>query len=125
MIEVICDTNFLVHLATKNIKNISTIDTEIGSIKFVVPQVVLTELEKLKTDPTKKAKIEATLNFVEKFDKIPIKGDFADEQILSHVQKKGGFVATLDKELKRKIKERGGSVISLSNDRIVLEESKI
>ena len=121
MIEVLCDTNFLVHLATKKIKNISTIDTEIGSIKFVVPQVVLTELEKLKTDPDKKTKIDATLKLVEKFDKIPIKGDFADDEILSYVQKNGGFVATLDKKLKLQLKKLGTSIISLSNDRIVLE----
>ena len=121
MIEVLCDTNFLVHLATKKIKNISTIDTEIGSIKFVVPQVVLTELEKLKTDPVKKTKIDATLKLVEKFDKIPIKGDFADDEILSYVQKNGGFVATLDKKLKQQLKKIGTSIISLSNDRIVLE----
>ncbi|MGB1428855.1 MAG: twitching motility protein PilT, partial [Nitrosopumilus sp.] len=31
MVEVICDTNFLIHLATRRIKNIDNLDTEIGS----------------------------------------------------------------------------------------------
>ncbi|MEK6817844.1 MAG: twitching motility protein PilT, partial [Thermoproteota archaeon] len=30
MVEVICDTSFLIHLATRRIKNIDNIDVEIG-----------------------------------------------------------------------------------------------
>lgn len=41
-----------------------------------------------------------------------------------HVQQNGGMVATIDIELKRKIKESGGTVLSLANDRIILEPSK-
>ena len=47
MVEVICDTSFLIHLATKKIKNLSNIETEIGSINFVVPQIVIKELKHL------------------------------------------------------------------------------
>ncbi len=47
-----------------------------------------------------------------------------DEALALHVKKSGGFVATIDMDLKKKIKENGGSVISLSSDRIVLEPSK-
>ncbi len=41
-----------------------------------------------------------------------------------YVTKKGGIVATIDIELKKRIKENGGAVLSLSNNRIVLEASK-
>ena len=54
MVEVICDTNFLIHLATKRIKNIDNIDVEIGLISFVVPKVVQDELFNLKNDSKKK-----------------------------------------------------------------------
>jgi len=37
------------------------------------------------------------------------------------VEKNGGTVATMDRELKSKIKEVGGSVLSIHNDKIVLE----
>ena len=37
------------------------------------------------------------------------------------VEKNGGIVATMDKELKSKIKEVGGSVLSIHNDKIILE----
>lgn len=37
------------------------------------------------------------------------------------MKKNGGIVATIDSELKKRIKENGGTVLSLANDRIVLE----
>jgi len=125
LVEVICDTNFLIHLATKRIKNISTLDTEIGQLQFVVPDVVETELESLSKEPNKKLDAQKTLEYIKKLKKIPLSGKFADNVIISHIQKHGGIVATLDKELKNKIKNLGGSIISLSNDRIVLEPNKI
>ena len=43
------------------------------------------------------------------------------QPILDFVQKNAGMVATMDKELKSKIKDAGGSVLSIHNDKIVLE----
>lgn len=37
----------------------------------------------------------------------------------------GGIVATIDAGLKRMVREAGGSVLSLANDRVVLEPDKI
>ena len=37
----------------------------------------------------------------------------------------GGIIATLDAELKIRIKKNAGSVLSISSDRIVLEPSKL
>jgi rRNA-processing protein FCF1 len=125
LVEVICDTNFLIHLANKRIKNISTLDTEIGQLQFVVPEVAEKELQNLTNEPNKKLDAQKTLEFIKKLKKIPISGKFADNALISYVEKYGGIVATLDKELKNKIKNLGGSIISLSNDRIVLEPSKI
>jgi len=121
LVEVVCDTSFIIHLATKRIKNISNLETELGQIQFTVPEVVLKELQKLLDEPNKKKVVLATLNFVKNLKSISIIGNYADEAIIEHVKKHGGIVGTLDKELKNKVKNFGGSVISLSNDRIVLE----
>ena len=48
-------------------------------------------------------------------------GKFADQARIERVRKRGGIIATIDNELKNKIKKLGGSVMSFSNDRIVLE----
>ncbi len=121
MVEVVCDTSFLIHLATKRIKNISNFEIEIGPINFLVPQVVLNELQKLKNDTDKKKIVLATLDFIKDLKQISINGYFADKGIIEYIKKHGGLVGTLDKELKHKVKNAGGSVISFSNDRIVLE----
>jgi len=121
LVEVVCDTSFLMHLATKRIKNISTFETEIGQIQFVVPNVVEKELHHLKEDPKKKQNVLATIDFIKTLKKILIKGDFADQAIIDYIKEHGGIIATMDKELKNKVKSSGGSVISFANDRIVLE----
>jgi len=56
LVEVICDTNFLIHLATRRIKNIDNLDMEIGSISFVIPEVVKNEISKITRNSRKKIK---------------------------------------------------------------------
>jgi hypothetical protein len=121
LVEVICDTSFLIHLATRRIKNIDNLDVEIGSISFVVPEVVKNELIKLQNNPEKKQDIDKTLNFIKKFKIIPIQGNFADKELLNYVKINQSIIGTMDKELKKQIKKVGSSILSFSQDKIVLE----
>jgi len=121
LVEVICDTNFLIHLATRRIKNIDNLDVEIGQITFVIPQVVKNELTELAKNPKKTQDIQSTLNYIKNLKTIPILGTFADKELLDYVSNNKVIVATMDKELKKRIKNHGSSIMSFSNDRIVLE----
>ena len=121
MVEVICDTSFLINLATRRIKNIDNLDVEIGSISFVVPEVVKTELLKLQMTPEKKHDIEKTLDFIKNFKTIPLSGSFADKELLEFTKTNASIIGTMDKELKKQVKRAGGSILSFSNDKIVLE----
>ena len=121
LVEVISDTSFLIHLATHRITNISDLETEIGNLSFVVPEIVKKELEHLAEDPDKNTEVMQTLDFIKDFKTNSITGKTADLGILDFVGKNGGIVATIDKELKTKIKEVGGSILSIHNDKIVLE----
>jgi len=121
LVEVICDTNFLIHLATNRIKNLDNLDVEIGQISFVVPQVVKNELFELEKNPDKKQKIQLTLNYIKNFKIIPILGSFADKELLDYVSNNRVIVATMDRELKKQIKNYGSSIMSFSNNKIVLE----
>jgi len=121
LVDVICDTSFLIHLATRRIKNIDNLDVEIGQISFVVPQVVQNELSELIKNPTKSNDIQSTLNYIRKFKVIPILGTFADKELLEYVSKNNVIIATMDKELKKQIKQYGSSIMSFSGNRIVLE----
>lgn len=121
LVEVICDTSFLIHLATRRIKNIDNLDVEIGQITFVVPQVVQNELSQLIKNPQKNQTAHITQDFIKNFKTIPISGNFADKELVDYVKKNKAIIGTIDKNLKKQIKEYGGSVMSFSNDKIVLE----
>jgi rRNA-processing protein FCF1 len=121
LVDVICDTSFLIHISNNRIKNLSSLETEIGNIRFVIPDIVVVELTKLGTIQEKKSEIETTLQFIKPFKRIELGGMHADESIVAYAKKTGGIVATMDKELKSAIKKTGGSILSVSNNKIILE----
>jgi len=121
LVEVICDTNFLIHLATRRIRNIDNLDMEIGSISFSVPEVVKNELIKLQQIPEKNQEITRTLNFIKKFKIISINGIYADQELINYVKNNRSIIGTMDKGLKNKIKKLDSSILSIHNDKIVLE----
>ena len=121
MVEVICDTNFLIHLATNRIINIDRLDVEIGQIIFVVPEVVVNELIALSKDSLKKDNVNLTLDYIKNFKKIPINGTFADKELLDYVSRNSTIIATMDKNLKKEIKKQGSSILSFSKNKIILE----
>jgi hypothetical protein len=94
---------------------------EIGSISFVVPEVVSNELIKLQEIPEKNQEITMTLNFIKKFKIISINGTYADQELINHVKNNRSIIGTMDKVLKNKIKKLGSSILSIHNDKIVLE----
>jgi len=109
------------HIATHRITNISDLETEIGNLVFVVPEIVKKELDHLAEDPDKNTAATQTLEHIKNFKTNSITGKTADHGILTFIQKNGGMVATMDRELKSKIKDSGGSVLSIHNDKIILE----
>ena len=121
LVNAISDTSFLIHLATHRITNLSDLETEIGRIEFIVPDIVIQELKHLSEDKEKNKISTVTLDFIKDFKTNSITGKTADLGILDFVEKNGGMVATMDRELKNKIKDAGGSVLSIHNDKIVLE----
>ena len=121
MVEVICDTNFLIHLATRRIKNIDNLDMKIGSISFIVPEVVKNELIRLQEIPEKNQEVTIALNFIKKFKTISINGIYADQELINYVKNNRSIIGTMDKGLKNKIKKLGSSILSIHNDKIVLE----
>ena len=121
MVKVISDTSFLIHLATHRIKNIDSIETDIGPLSFIVPEIVKKELVHLSDDPDKKTISDQTLDFIKNFKTNEIDGNDADSAILNHIVQNRSIVATMEKELKNKIKQAGSSILSIHNDKIILE----
>ena len=121
MVEVICDTNFLIHLATRQIRNLDKIELDIGNLTFLIPTVVKNELLNLKKDKQKEFEIIKTLDFIKNFKTISINGTYADKEIINYTISSRCFVGTMDKKLKKQIKRNGSKIISFSNDNLILE----
>ena len=121
MVNVISDTSFLIHFATHRIKNIDSIETDIGPLSFIVPKIVKKELEHLTSDPDKKIISQQTLDFIKNFKTNEIDGNDADSAILDYIKENRSIIATMDRELKNKIKQLGSSILSIHNDKIILE----
>ena len=97
---------------------------EIGEVSFVVPDIVLDELDRiLQRGDARSGDARRTMQFAGRLRTVAMGADTAtaDDAILSHVAAHGGIVATMDKELKKKLRERACSIMSFSNDRIILE----
>ena len=54
LVRVICDTSFLMHITSKKIKNLSYLEEEIGTLEFVVQDLVVDELVLLSNSNNKK-----------------------------------------------------------------------
>jgi uncharacterized protein len=65
------------------------------------------------------------LKIIKNFKTMKISGNSVDDALATYVKKNGGIIATIDMELKKRIRENGGSILSIANDRITLESSKI
>jgi len=61
------------------------------------------------------------LQLTKNFKIIKISGKSVDEALILYIKLHKGIVATIDSELKKSIKKLGGAILSLANDRIVLE----
>lgn len=122
---MICDTSFLIHLATTRVRNIDSIGDEIGEVSFVVPRIVLGELDRiLRRGDARSDDARRTIEFARGLRAVRMDAGAAataDDAILSHAAARGGIVATMDRGLKRRLRDCGCSIMSFSNDRIVLE----
>ena len=67
LVDVISDTSFLIHLATNRITNFPDLEVDIGKIEFIVPKIVIEELNNLSKDDGKNQIALKTLEFIKNF----------------------------------------------------------
>ena len=122
MVEVICDTSFLIVLANKPVKGMEEIEVHLGKIDFVVPTVVINELSRLALSAGVKRAKEAKLasELAGRFQIVQLDGESADEIILDYASRHKCMAATIDNELKRKLQRNGISVITLSGSKMIV-----
>jgi rRNA-processing protein FCF1 len=118
-LEVILDTSFLIELVSKPVKRLGELEVELGKVDFIVLEPTVRELKKLASKPGIKAKrANAALKYVKNVRVVSLDDRklSADSAILYYALKHSAAVATLDRELRSRLKEEGVVVVTLRED---------
>jgi uncharacterized protein len=106
------------------VKRLERVEAEVGKLVFLVPNIVLSELENLEVRAgPKRSHIAKTAREFSKsklrvVQLIPAR--HVDDAILHYAKATKCLVATLDRNLKGKLLRTGTVVISLSNNRLIV-----
>lgn len=93
-----------------------------GKIHFLVPTVVIKELNKLVSSAGIKRAKEAklTLDSINKFKTIQLDSKIADDVLIDYAMKQRCIIATIDDELKNKLRRNSINVMTLSNNKLIV-----
>jgi len=120
-LDVILDTSFLLELVSKPIKRLDELEAELGKVEFIVLEPTVRELRRLTSKLGVKARrASAALNYVKNLRVVDLddKKLSTDSAILYYALKHGAAVATIDRELRGRLKEEGVVVITLREDSV-------
>jgi rRNA-processing protein FCF1 len=121
--DVLCDTSFLMALVSAPVKRLEKVEAEVGGFVFLVPSIVVDELERLekRTGPKRShiARMAREIS-TSKFRLIDLSNGHVDEAILEYAKVSKCVVATLDRNLRNKLLNTNIPVISLSNNRLII-----
>ena len=122
--DVLCDTSFLMALVSTPVKRLEKVEAEFGGFVFLVPSLVVDELERLekRTGPKRShiARLAREIS-TSKFRPIDLsRAGHVDEAILEYAKVAKCVVATLDRNLRNKLLDTNIPVISLSNNRLII-----
>ncbi len=126
--QVLCDTSFLIILTNTPAIITTEYEEKYGKLNLLIPTPVLSELLRLiKTANPKRSKMALnTLNICERFEKIdlPDLGKNVDDSIIDYAKNNRYCVATIDKQMIKKLIEKNVTVLTLSHNKIVIGNYK-
>lgn len=122
--DVICDTSFLMVIASSQIKCIDIMETLLGKLYFLVPSTVISELKHLENIAgDKRAKIaRAAIELaISKFKVVEVvKSLYADDAIVEYAVKHECAAATIDKNLRNRLIANKILVLTLSRNKMII-----
>jgi rRNA-processing protein FCF1 len=127
--QVLCDTSFLMVLVSKPIKQVPRIESELGRLDFLVPDIVIGELERLqqKAGPKRSTLAKTALELTKaKFRQVTVgRAAHVDDSIVEYAIQNKCAVATIDTNLRRRLIASQILVLTLSRDRLVVANPKL
>jgi rRNA-processing protein FCF1 len=126
--EILCDTSFLMVLVSKPIKQVAKIESQLGRLDFLVPDIVEDELERLteKAGPKRSTLAKTALDLAKaKFRTVAVsRARHVDDSIIKYAVKHKCAVATIDTNLRRRLIANEVLVLTLSRDRLIVANPK-
>ena len=122
--QVLCDTSFLMVLVSKPIKQLTKIESQLGRLDFLVPDIVECELERLAENagPKRSGIARTALEIARAKLRIvtvtPAK--YVDDSIVEYAMEQKCSVATIDLNLRRRLIANGVLVLTLSKDNLIV-----
>ncbi|HEX6282114.1 MAG TPA: hypothetical protein VFZ67_07785 [Nitrososphaera sp.] len=127
--QVLCDTSFLMVLVSKPIKRIGKIESQLGRLDFLIPDIVEGELERLaqNASPKRSRLAKTALELARaKFKTVAIApAKHVDDSIIEYAMAQKCAVATIDTNLRRRLIANQVLVLSLSKDNFIVANPKI
>ena len=127
--QILCDTSFLMVLVSKPLKSVAKIESQLGRLDFLVPDIVETELERLaqnagpKRSRLAKTALEIAKSQLPKVHFLPAR--HVEDYIIEYAMTQKCAVATIDTNLRRRLIANKVLVISLSKDNLIIANPKI
>ncbi len=126
--EILCDTSFLMVLVSKPIKQVAKIESQLGRLDFLVPDVAESELLRLveKAGPKRSTLARTALELAKaKFKKvIVVKARHVDDSLIEYATRHKCAVATIDTNLRRRLIANKVLVLTLSRDKLIVANPK-
>ena len=110
-------------IGSEPIKMTAQIESEFGKLYFLVPNIVIKELKEIErlANFKRSRMARAALNVSTQFKKIDTSEiENVDENILQFAKKNKIAVATIDKELIRKLLNENIITLTLSNNKLII-----
>ena len=127
--QVLCDTSFLMVLVSKPIKRVAKIESQLGRLDFLVPDIVEGELERLAQNagPKRSRLAKTALELAKaKFKTVAVApAKHVDDSIIEYAMAQKCAVATIDTNLRRRLIANQVLVLSLSEDNFIVANPKI
>jgi rRNA-processing protein FCF1 len=126
--DILCDTSFLMVLVSKPIKQVAKIESLLGRLDFLVPDIVKGELERLAENagPKRSTLAKTALDLAKaKFKTVAVaKARHVDDSIIEYAIAHKCAVATIDTNLRRRLISNEVLVLTLSKDRLIIANPK-
>jgi len=122
--DILCDTSFLMVLVSKPIKQVARIESQLGRLDFLLPDIVKDELGRLaeKAGPKRSTLAKTALELAKaKFKTVTVsKAGHVDDSIIEYAVSRKCAVATIDTNLRRRLIANEVLVLTLSRDKLIV-----